>query len=514
MDHPQLTATTYDPTPSIARRLLALLAIATLAMILAYAVGNYSFKAPLATIGLFLGIAILVNPFIGLLVVVASLPFETLGMLGDPESAGAISITKVGGLATLGAIVLDILFRRRPISMSRLAGPLSWLIVSLAFIMVCSTILHRSEESVRETVRFLTIVFFFFVTVALVNTQSRLKAVVLTWVFVGTVIAIYSLLQRQFGATVSSVDWTASAGTVVDVSEDEVGVMVRAAGTFTHPGWLALYLTITAPLTLYAIWTAPRALIRGLWLIALGLQAAAIMATFARTGYLALGLGIGTFLMRRRGGPAVLLWATLLTLATWPLWPDTVKARVESILDYTKSSSSVTRLGQQIVGWWMFTDNMATGVGPGNFEENVRTYMGRVPDRWRVEVIGAHNMYVEMLAELGVQGVVVILLIVLLGWLTTEKCRRLAPTREMALLYEALGVSLIVFAASAVLLHAQYQKEWWLLVGLIAAAGWIARDNATPDLDRGTSRHRPYRHRPYRHSAAESGTVSRPIDKR
>jgi O-antigen ligase len=91
-----------------------------------------------------------------------------------------------------------------------------------------------------------------------------------------------------------------------------------------------------------------------------------------------------------------------------------------------------------------------------------------------VEVIGAHNLYVEVLAELGVQGLVVLLLILVYAWRAAQQLRRRAPTPSTALLYEALGASLLVFAFSALFVHAQYQKEWWLLLAVITAARSIA----------------------------------------
>lgn len=36
-------------------------------------------------------------------------------------------------------------------------------------------------------------------------------------------------------------------------------------------------------------------------------------------------------------------------------------------------------------------------------------------------------------------------------------------------MFEAMSTSLVVFAASAVLIHATYQKEWWMLLALVAA---------------------------------------------
>ncbi len=469
----------------------AALAVASLVIVLCWGIANYSYKAPAVVIGIGVGGLILWNPFIGLLVVVLSLPFESIGMLGDPGAPGAISLTKISGLMTSAAVIFDILLRRRPLVWRRMFNRLSFLVLLLAAVTTAAAVLYPTKESFKETVRFLTIVVFFFVILHLTTNEARVRHIVLTWVITGTLVSVYSLIQRKYGATVGSEDWSPIAGTVIDVSEQDVGVMVRTAGTFTHPAWLALYLSLTLPLTLYLLWSAHRALHRTLWIFAAVIQIVAIFYTHARMGYLSMVLGVVLFLVRRRGGAALVLWAVLVAAATYPLWPTAFQTRVESILDYTASESNRTRIGQQLVGWWMFRDHPVTGVGPGNFEENVRSYADRVPDRWRVEVIGAHNLYVEVLAELGVQGLVLMLLILVFGWRATQQLRRLAPTTTTALLYEAIGTSLLVFAFSAIFVHAQYQKEWWLLLAVITAARALASTQAAPSKPEALSKPRP-----------------------
>lgn len=463
------------PFPSIAV-ILAVLLVVTLTCV---GISRYSYWATVAVFGIAGGLLILRSPFLGFLIVVASLPFETAGMLGDPDAPGAVSITKLAGVATMGSAVLDAFLRRTHVDFPRIFNPLSVLVCLMSVATIASAMIHPTLESIRESVRFVTIVLFFLMTVHLVHTRQRLRRVVLTWVIVATVVSIQSLVQRKFGSTVGSEDWAPTAGTVVDVSEEGVGVMIRTSGTFTHPVWLALYLCLTIPLTLYVIWTGRTLGVRMAGSLAILLQAAAIVVTYSRMGYIALVLGFVIFSLRRRGGALIVLWTGLLVVATSPFWPETIRNRIDSILDYTSSASSVTRVGQQLVGWWMFRDSPFTGVGPGNFEDNVPRYADYVSDTLRIEAIGAHNMYVQVMAELGLPGIVVIVLILISAWRRIERARRTGGDPDDKLLYEALGTSLLVFALSAVLIHAQYQKEWWLLVALIAAASWIAHRTAS-----------------------------------
>lgn len=467
-----------DDAPGWGPRIgLALLLLVVVAFLSAGIV-QYSYRAPAAIVGLAVGLAILWNPFFGLLALIVALPFETAGMLGDPDAPGALSIMKLAGVGTLGGLFFDTFGRRRPIELSRLGHPLTVLVALLAAVTLFATLAHPTEESLRECVRFFTIVAFFVVIVHLVDTPERLWAALTAWVIVATLVAVYSLVQRKFGATVSSVEWEPTAGTIIDISEEEVGVMRRAAGPFTHPIWLALYLTLALPITLGHFWATRRPWLKLAWAGAALIQVAGVVVTYSRMGYLAVVLGAALLLLRRRGGPALLICLTLVGLATVPMWPDELKTRIVSIFEYRHSASSITRIGQQLVGWWMFRDHPFTGVGPGNFEHNVRYYADRVSDTLRIEEIAAHNMYIQVLAELGLQGVLLILALLWVAWRSAERGRRRTRDPILALAYESMGVSVIVLVFSAVLIHATYQKEWWFLLALVAAGDWIAARQA------------------------------------
>jgi len=455
--------------PSVPGRLLTALAVVLLAAAMSAGITYFEHRATLVILGTFVGVAVLWNPVIGFVALVASLPFETAGMLGDPSEAGSISVMKLAGLLTCAGLVLDFLCRRPRVDWGRMAHPLGVLVVLFAVAMIVSASVHPTEESFREAVRFVTIMLFFFVTLYVVNSPARMRLALTAWVAVGGVVALYSLLQWRYGATVGSEEWEPVAGTVIDVSEEQVGVMRRAAGPFTHPVWLALYLSVTMPLTLVRCWTARHPAARAGWAAVTVLQAAAILATYSRMGYLAMVLGVALLVVRRRGGTLLVALLASAVLLTTPAWPDDIKARVLSIFDYTKSSSSITRIGQQLAGWWMFQDHWVAGVGPGNFADTVARYADRVSDTLRIESIDAHNLYVQVLAELGLQGLVLIVLLLVLGWRAAERARRRAADPVQKLMFEAMSTSLVVFAASAVLIHATYQKEWWMLLALVAA---------------------------------------------
>lgn len=469
--------------PSLLGRLLTAVAVVILAAAMSAGITWFEHRATLVILGTFVGVIIVWSPVVGFVALIASLPFETAGMLGDPSEAGSVSVMKLTGLLTCAGLFLDLLCRKPRVDWRRMFHPLGLLVALFAIAMIGSAIAHPTEASFREAVRFVTIVLFFFVTLYMVNSPQRMRLALTAWVTVGGAVALYSLWQWKYGATVGSEEWEPVAGTVIDVSEEQIGVMRRTAGPFTHPVWLALYLSVTMPLTLVRCWTARHTAARAGWAAVTLLQAAAIMATYSRMGYLAMVLGVALLIARRRGGVLLLALLASVALMSTPVWPEDIKARILSIFDYTKSSSSITRIGQQLAGWWMFQDHWVAGVGPGNFADTVARYADRVSDTLRIESIDAHNLYVQVLAELGLQGVIIIVLLLVLGWRAAERARRRSGDRVQRLMFEAMSTSIVVFTASAVLIHATYQKEWWLLLALIAAGDRITARAAAADAE-------------------------------
>ncbi len=454
----------------LSRRLVpmaGLLLGATLGVLIAV----HSTRALFVFVGACVAGVVFWRPYVGFLLVVATIPIDVTGVIGG-GAFGNLTVTKIVGGLTLLATVLDLLVRRRLPQWERFLTLETAAAVVLLTIAVLSAGIHLTAESASEVLRMGFILVFVFVAIHFVDRPARFRHVLLTLAIAGTLIAAHSVFQRFSRPASVSLEWVAQAGAVLDVSEERLGQMLRTTGTFSHPGWLGLFLSITVPLTLGVAWTARRR-----WLVAVGLGAAVIQvlgvfSTYSRMAYVGAGLGVVLFVLRRRFGPACAALLVAVSVVLFPALPEDFRARAHSILDYTESSSSLTRIGQQIAGWRMFRDHFALGVGPGNFETEVLFYADRVGEPYRVVSIGAHNMYVELAAELGVFGVLVVTCLLASCWYQARRRRRDAASageRRDAVHWECVGVAFWVFMVSAMFVHAQHRKEWWLLVALIAA---------------------------------------------
>ncbi len=451
------------------RAWLAWLAGLTAAAILGATIPAVGVWAPLGVVGLVAGVVILWRPYVGFLLVVASLPADVAGVIGGVDAPAVLSVTKLLAAWTLAAEFVAVVLTQRAVRMTRFATPQTFLAAGLIAWSAIAALSGATEESARELVRMGFLFFFVLFAIHFVDSTRRLRQTALVLVLSATAASAHSLVQRGLGATMSSEDWVAQAGAVLDVGEEALGEMLRTTGTFSHPAWLGLFVSLVVPLTLYFAWIADRRRQQAAAVAALLVQALGVYSTFSRMAFVGVALGAGLFVLRRRAGAIGLIAGAALALAAYPLLPEALRARVESIVNYRESSSSLTRIGQQWAGWEMIRAQPLLGVGPGNYESQALAYGVRVPELYPVQAIGAHNMYIEAAAELGVPGL--LWLVALIAWsiVESERLRRASRDRREALLWECVGLALIVFAFSATFVHAQDRKEWWLLVALIAA---------------------------------------------
>jgi len=446
--------------------------VGILCLALGLLIAVVGFKTVAVTVGLVVAAVIFYRPYIGFLLVVASIPTDVTGILGDSSAVVVLSVTKILAILTVLAAGLEILLSRSIPPMRRLLTPQTSGLILLVGAAVLSAAIHPSQACAQEISRLVTIMIFVMIVIYFVDRPERVEHVILTIAIVATVVAVQSILQRAGGNAIVSEQWVPRAGTVADVSEEDIGRMIRTTGTFSHPAWLGLFLSIAVPLTLFLSWLADR-----WWVVLAGLFAAVvqilgIFSTYSRMAYIGGAIGVILFMIRRRYGIALVTGVVLAGVVLFPALPRDFRLRAWSILDYTKSSSSLTRIGQYRAGLSMFQRHPAVGIGPGNFESAVVAYRDTTPEPYRVEPTGAHNMYIEIAAELGIPGLV--LIVYILGSAFRDAWRRRRDDRANgndrgAMMWECLSIALVVFVVSAMFVHAQYVREAWLLIALAAA---------------------------------------------
>jgi O-antigen ligase len=148
-----------------------------------------------------------------------------------------------------------------------------------------------------------------------------------------------------------------------------------------------------------------------------------------------------------------------------------------------KSNGGTGRADIWKVGWRMVDANPVIGVGAGNFASSSVHYLLVPGTIARSDFIVdnpkvAHNTYLEVLAELGVVGLVLFLAIVAAALAAMLKAARLfgaAGDVQMEVLARAVLIALIGFLTAAFFDSREFANQLWLLLSLGPALLAVAR---------------------------------------
>ncbi|MEU5259539.1 O-antigen ligase family protein [Amycolatopsis sp. NPDC021455] len=353
-------------------------------------------------------------------------------------------------MLTLTWLVARIRRRRLPCP-----TPLHAVLALLAAVLAATAALHSAGEFTAEyTVRWLP---FLVVTAVLADVASR--EVPIRWL----------LLAAAAGATV------AGAGALFSLV---VGGEARASGPQPDPNDLAYFLVAAVPL-LAALNRPGRGLPstaapnrRGLALTAAAvILVAGATATFSRGGALGLAAAVGWLLVRR-----VLPWRVLAAAAAAAVGlgvaallfagPQLDRALQEK--SFIAASNVDTRELRWQAAARMLTAHPVLGVGPGGFREHyaAESHDAEVDEQTPV----AHNMYLEVAAELGLPGFALFAGVLVTAAVTSERTVRRAgpgPARTEAI---AIQASLLAVVVTSTFLSEQYYLPLWSLAAVAVAA--------------------------------------------
>lgn len=475
--------------------------------------------ALLAALGV--GLLVAVQPLIGIGVALA-LPVLAI-VMGRPEivtlcvlaliysNAPVILVRQHGVPAALGALVPMALLipvlhralvRRQPLWFSR-ATPL---VVFFGAIMAMSSLTSRDlAGTVGEVSSYVFEGLGIFVLVSTVlTTRTMLRRALWAVLLTGAVLGAFSVYQQVTGsysqqffgfAQISdSVIPTDNASVAVTNADGQIGVP-RLAGPIGEKNRYAQILVVLVPIGLALLRVSRRRSQKLLALACTGLVTAGMVLTYSRGAALglvaALVLAAGLRLVPARGLVAFLIAASLAVVAL-----PSYRERLASLdtLDSLSSGQDAGSVDGSIRG--RATENLAAllafrehpilGVGPGAFPSVYQSYAERVGGRPRLVEREAHNLYLGIAAELGGLGLLCFLAIVgiLLKDLWRVRRSRWEIDRNFGFLATGLIVALTAYLLTGVFLHLSYQRYFWLLLGLCAAAVSVARaqDSRRGDL--------------------------------
>ncbi|USX56136.1 O-antigen ligase [Lentzea sp. HUAS12] len=318
--------------------------------------------------------------------------------------------------------------------------PLHLVIALLAVVLLATSAVHVAEPFTLEyLVRWLP---FLVIAVVLADVAAR-------------EVPVRALLAAAVAGAV-----VAAAGGLLSL----VGGSLRATGPVEDPNDLAFFLVAALPL-LVALPARGRSRVVSLVLGAVLVAGAA--ATFSRGGGLALACAL-VWLVARRGIPvrAVAVTAAVAGVAAL-VFASAAQAELSRALQ-EKSHIAGTNADTRVLRWQaasrMLADDPVLGVGPGGFRQEYAAagHNAEIDEQTPV----AHNMFLEVAAELGVPGFALLIAFVAIGFVASERALRRGADRREAV---AVQAALIAVLIASIFLSEQYYLPLWSLVALAVA---------------------------------------------
>lgn len=381
--------------------------------------------------------------------------FTLLGFLDQLPAAAspALSLGKAAGLllalSWLGVLATHQDARRNLFTDH--AGLAYLLVLFIAWSALSQVWAESSSEALLTTSRYLLNVALLPLVFTAVRGSRDVVWCVAAYVAGASVAAIYGIFARP------------------EVADE----LERLAGTIGDPNQLA---ALMAAGVVLAVGLAGAAEGRSHWRVAaLGAAFLCLLAaclTLSRGGLVALGLGLiaAVVLGGRWRARAAILAVTAVGAAV--VYFGVFAPEAVDRIFAADGGAGRTDIWQ--VGWRMVEDEPVHGIGSGNFPVTSIHYLLEPGAIYQDEFIVAepsvaHNVYLEVLAELGVVGLMLFLAIVVVCLRCAYQAAVNFAAREELrneVLARAVLIATIVILAADFFISDQFAKQLWLLLGL------------------------------------------------
>jgi len=447
------------------RRGTFLLAVVILALFIGVILLELPARAAFVATGVLIFSTVLaVYPYVGLFAQIY-LYFRPFPVWGGPEFLRPIFLVTI---ITMAFFVVNFIFIKKKKFRLPLEGKLALLL--LAFLVLSSFFaVHSREISFSQNVIFLKIIIFYILLVNLITTKKELNGVV--WLIIACcALASFEAIRlyRYYG-------WA---------RVDSVG------GTHREANYLAATLVLALPLV-YQKMNSPRLYEKLIAIALLPASMVGVVLTGSRSGTLGL-LAVLLLLFwkfRRKGLSTVIL--IFLILATVVAAPAHYWTRTKTISDYEDDRAAQSRLELWEAGLRIYLDHPVAGVGQGNFAWISPEYTNNYFRSWTGEGFVAHNIFIQFLAESGLQALIVFLALVVVTFRGLNRARRklqaLGGQEDLQDLGSAVTIGLIGFLVCGFFLSSAHLDilYWFLAMGPVI--GSLA-DKMTAEYARGQSK--------------------------
>jgi len=393
---------------------------------------------------------ILINPFIGLLITVALIPQALIPALGNMFLGAFTMVTPiklVGGLTFISTLGYRFNKNNREIIFNNSFTRFFAFFVVWVFI---SGFTQPSPFTRENLTVFTSFAILGFIILSLVTNMKRFKLV------------LWAGFISIFVISINSVFYYLSYKSVV----------VRIAGSSYGPNYFAIALLPFLGVGFYNIFVERNKILKIFSVLIVLAISCALVVTSSRGGLVGLAgmLLVAAFQAKKKFKAG--LFVLLCVVIMMNVMPESVKERFsktkieENYIGDDTIDSTTRRFRLAEAGWKMFLANPLFGVGVGNYYWECREYADNI------HAGRAHNMYIEIMAELGIIGAVLFFAIIYSLFKTLKKIVKMNILESNYA--QGIYIGLVGFLIAAIFLHAQQDKGFWFVMFMTIALERIA----------------------------------------
>lgn len=399
---------------------------------------------------------------------------------------GMPPLARFAGVALLSAV----LGYRLIVQRERLVGDrvTLWMLAYGAMVVAGLLYARAPDLVMSNVIEFTRNLFTYLIVINTITTSARLYRALYALLIAGVALGSLTIFQTVTGQFDNDFGGFAQYR-VSDIAGNAEAP--RPSGTIGDANYYGQLILIALPIALYLMFEGRSRLARLAGLASAAIITAAVVLTYSRGDAVALGAVIVAAVIYKRPNPLLLVGAVVALLVALPLLPSNYLARLTTVIDVAEGNQQTIysedsirgRAGATQAAIEMFADHPLFGVGRENYPLYQLEYLQGTGFAEKSYGIPPHNLYLEVAAEHGVMGIIIVGGFLLAIWqaaIDARKRFRLAGAKKESALAGWLAIMLIGYLVSALSLHGAFLYMLWLQIALIVSARQISRSYYVP----------------------------------
>jgi O-antigen ligase len=394
-----------------------------------------------------LAIFIFFRPFIGLSIIIFLIPFHKyIPKMPGFESTPIDSFIQ---LIILLRLIIDLILKKRKITECQQ----NKLLIGFFLIALLSLIFAKNiSAGFRGIYALVSFYIFYFLIINFTDSNKKLKKLII-------IALISALISCLFGF------YYLYTGNV----ERDGGIKSPYGDTNDT----AAFLITLMPLSFIFIKNEDKIHKKAFFSIIFLIMTIISILTFSIGGIIGLGVIFFMIFMESKK-KALLISLFIITALIFSILyiPNLIYKQADETIDPSNPAGKgfvgtiETRADVLISGTKMFADNFVMGVGINNFEISIMKYAPKESFGWGKQTIAAHNMYLQVAAELGIFGILIFLGLFYSIIKELLNINKKSKNNETTNISKGIIISIIGLMTVGLFLSIAYYQFIWLIMSL------------------------------------------------